>query len=736
MSSNQSPITYTIDTDGIAIITFDNPTRSANIVNLAFGTAFKETVERLQKDKDLIKGIIFTSAKETFFAGADIDEMFAVSDAKYFYDRANDFKAALRYIETQGKPVVAAINGTALGAGFEIPLACHRRIVIDNPKIQLGLPEVTLGLLPGAGGVTRTVRLIGLQPALQYLTEGKKVSPAEALRDGLIHELAKDKEELLAKAKAWIAENKSVKAPWDTDGYKMPGGTPTTPKVAQMLPIAPAVLAKKTYNNYPAPLAIMSVAVEGAMVDFETASRIESRYFAGLATGKVAKNMINVFWKQLNAINAGNSRPKIEVKGDFKKVGVLGAGMMGSAIAYCCAITGIETVLKDVTQEGADKGKAYSENLLKKRVSKGKMTKEKAEGVLAKIKATTSADDLKNCDLIIEAVFEDRGLKAKVTAEAEAQMDPTGVFASNTSTLPITGLSKASSRPANFIGLHFFSPADKMPLVEIIVGKDTSDETLARAFDFVKAIKKTPIVVNDSRGFYTSRVFATYVQEGLALLNEGYNARSIETAGHQAGMPVGPLAVTDEVSLSLMAHIRKQTLEDLAAEGITPPSQPGFAVMEKMLELKRPGKAAGGGFYEYPTGGKKHLWSGLKDLFEKKKVDTDDVDRMKSEENEMIDRMLFIQCIETVRCLEEGVLRNIPDGNIGSIFGWGFAPFKGGTLQFINDYGVKEFVARAKELHKNYGERFAVPALLEKMAAEGKEFEAQSVQEVKARATA
>jgi 3-hydroxyacyl-CoA dehydrogenase/enoyl-CoA hydratase/3-hydroxybutyryl-CoA epimerase len=379
-------------------------------------------------------------------------------------------------------------------------------------------------------------------------------------------------------------------------------------------------------------------------------------------------------------------------------------------------------VLKDVSQESADKGKAYSESLLKKRVSKGKMTKEKADEVLSRVKATASAADLKDCDLIIEAVFENRELKAKVTKEAEEQMNPAGVFASNTSTLPITGLSAASARPKNFIGLHFFSPADKMPLVEIIVGKDTSDETLARAFDFVKKIKKTPIVVNDSRGFYTSRVFATYVTEGIALLHEGYNARSIEAAGLQAGMPVGPLAVTDEVSLSLMAHIRKQTIEDLKAEGKEVPAHTAYEVMEKMLSLNRAGKAAGAGFYEYPQGGKKHLWNGLKEHFEKKAVG-DDVEQMQRNEKEMIDRLMFIQCIETVRCLEEGVLRNIPDANLGSIFGWGFAPFKGGTLQFINDYGFKAFVTRAKELAAAYGQRFAVPALLEKMAAEGKEFE-------------
>jgi 3-hydroxyacyl-CoA dehydrogenase/enoyl-CoA hydratase/3-hydroxybutyryl-CoA epimerase len=704
---------YAKDENNIVTLTMDLEGRSANVINMAFGAGFREALAKLQAEKDL-RGIILASAKETFLAGADIDEMFAVSDAKVFFDRAQELKAGLRWLETQGKPVVAAINGTALGAGFELALACHYRIVIDNPKTQLGLPEVTLGLLPGGGGVTRMVRLIGLQPAFLYLTEGKKVSPKEALSDGIIHALATDRDDLIKKATDWILANKSAKQPWDMDGYKIPGGAPTNPKVASMLPVAPAMLTKKTYNNYPAPLAIMAAAVEGAMVDIDTATLIESRYFAHLATGKVAKNMINVFWKQLNALNAGKSRPDIKEKYSFKKVGVLGAGMMGSGIAYACAMSGIEVVLKDVSQENADKGKAYSENLLKKRISKGKTTKEKADDILNRIKATSDAKDLAGCDLIIEAVFENRELTAKVTAEAEAQMDATGVFASNTSTLPITGLATKSSRPAQFIGLHFFSPADRMPLVEIIVGKETSQETLARAFDFVKQIKKTPIVVNDSRGFYTSRVFATYVLEGIAMLAEGNNPRAIEAAGLQAGMPVGPLALTDEVSLSLIAHIRKQTAEDLKAEGKAIPTHPANEVVDKMVDgLKRLGKAAGGGFYEYPKDGKKYLWPGLAEAFPHK-TDLD--------QTEMIQRMMFIQCIETVRCMEEGVLTSVPDGNIGSIFGWGFAPFKGGTLQYINDYGFPEFIATAKKLQAKYGDRFAVPALLESMAKEGKEF--------------
>jgi 3-hydroxyacyl-CoA dehydrogenase/enoyl-CoA hydratase/3-hydroxybutyryl-CoA epimerase len=714
---------YSKDENNIVTLTMDREGKSTNVINMAFGVSFRETLAKLQADKD-IRGIILASAKESFLAGADIDEMFAVNDAKVFFDRAQELKAGLRWLETQGKPVVAAINGTALGAGFELALACHYRVAIDKPKVEIGLPEVTLGLLPGGGGVTRMVRLVGLQPAFLYLTEGKKVSPKQALSDGLIHALATDKEDLMKKAVDFIMNNKSARQPWDVDGFKIPGGSPLTPKVAQMLPVAPAMLAKKTHNNYPAPLAIMAAAVEGAMVDIDTATRIESRYFAHLATGKVAKNMINVFWKQLNALNAGKSRPApsssskggeaIQKQYSFKKVGVLGAGMMGSGIAYACAMSGIEVVLKDISQEAADKGKSYSEGLLKKRISKGKSTKEKADEILNRIKASADAKDLAGCDLIIEAVFENRDLKAKVTAEAEAQMDATGVFASNTSTLPITGLAERSSRPKQFIGLHFFSPADRMPLVEIIIGKETSQETLARAFDFVKQIKKTPIVVNDSRGFYTSRVFATYVLEGMSMLAEGNHPEAIERAGLQAGMPVGPLALTDEVSLSLMVHIRKQTQEDMNAEGKEVPAHPAFGLADKMVgEYKRAGKAAGGGFYEYPKDGKKYLWPGLAEAFPHR-IDLD--------QKTMIERMMFIQCIETVRCMEEGVLTSVADGNIGSIFGWGFAPFKGGTLQYINDYGFHEFIKRAQHLHTIYGERFAVPDMLVQMAKEGKEF--------------
>ncbi len=707
-------INYSILENNIVLLTLDNPTRSANIINRAFGEALEAVLNKIKSENNY-SGIIITSAKETFLAGADIDEMFAIADANYFFSQAEKYKAGLRWLETQGKPVVAAINGTALGGGFELALACHYRIVLANEKIQLGLPEVTLGLLPGGGGVTRMVRMLGLQPSLPYLTEGKKMKPNEALGAGLINELATSKEELLSKAVAFINNNKTAKQPWDKDDYRMPGGNAVNPKVAQMLPIVPAMVAKKTLNNYPAPMAIVATAIEGSVVDFDTASRIESRYFAEVATSNVAKNMITIFWTQLNALNAGGSRPAIADKFSFKKIGVIGAGMMGNGIAFACASNGLEVVLKDVSIESATKGKAYSENLLAKKIARGKSTKEKATEILNRILPTANAADFSGCDLVIEAVFENRELKATVTAEAENKMDATGVFASNTSTLPITGLAEKSCRPAQFIGLHFFSPADRMPLVEIIVGKETSEETLARAFDFVKQIKKTPIVVNDARGFYTSRVFATYVLEGIALLGEGYHPQVIERAGLQAGMPVGPLALTDEVSLSLIAHIRNQTVLDMQQEGKTAPTHPAYTVIDKMInEEKRLGKAAGAGFYDYPKDGKKHLWDGLQKNFPTTKD---------APQQALIDRLLFIQCIETVRCLEEGILRNVADANIGSIFGWGFAPFKGGTLQFINDCGLSNFIKKATALAATNGERFAVPALLLTMEKEGKTFQ-------------
>ncbi len=703
---------YSKDQDNIVTITMDMQGRSANVINAEFGQLWLAMIDRLEKEKSDISGVILTSAKSTFFAGADIEDLYKQTDAKAIFTMCETLKAQLRRLETLGRPVVAALNGAALGGGLEIALACHYRIALNNPRAQFGLPEVALGLLPGGGGIVRLTRMIGLQPALPLLTENKRLKVKDALSNGLINEIVETSEEMIVKAKAWIKANPKAINPWDDKGFKFPGGDAKNPKVASMIPIVPAMTKKKTYGNYPAVEAIINTAVEGSVVDFETACRIESRYFTSLAAGQVSKNMITAFWFNLNAINGGGSRPKGLEKYTTKKVGVLGAGMMGAGIAYVTALSGMEVVLKDVSIEAAEKGKSYSEGLLKKSVSRGKMTKDKSEEILGRIKATDHAD-FEGCDLIIEAVFEDRELKAKVTKEAEAVMLPNGTFASNTSTLPITGLAMASTRPNQYIGLHFFSPVDKMPLVEIICGEKTDEATLAKAFDYVIQIKKTPIVVNDSRGFYTSRVFSTYVMEGIAMLGEGQHPKAIENAGMKAGMPVGPLALTDEVSMKLMDHIRKQTEKDLAAEGKEAPHHPGFAVCEKLLAANRPGKAAGAGFYEYPQGGTKYLWPELTNIFPPQ-------DELPQQE--MIDRMLMVQALDTVRCLEEGVLRNVADANIGSIFGWGFAPFQGGTLQYLNGIGLKNAVAKAQALQAKYGDRFAVPQLLQDKADRGELF--------------
>lgn len=710
-------IRYEKGQDQIVVLTLDMPGQSANTMNGVYREAMAATVERLEAEKDALAGVVITSAKKTFFAGGDLNELIKVdkAHAKDFYDGVRVLKAQLRRLETLGKPVVAAINGAALGGGWEICLACHYRVALDDKSVQLGLPEVTLGLLPGGGGVVRMVRMLGLEKALPYLLEGKKVRPQQALQAGLVNELAADRDELLAKSRTWILANPEARQPWDNKGYQIPGGTPSNPKVAQMLAIAPSILRSKTQGCFPAPEKILCAAVEGAQVDFDTAHLIETRYFTELVTGQVAKNMIGTFWFQLNEINAGSSRPQGVAPYVTRKVGVLGAGMMGAGIAYVSASAGVEVVLKDINLAAAEKGKAHSAALLDKKVSRGQLTAEQRETILARIHPTAEDADLAGCDLIIEAVFEERELKAKVSAAAQRVVGTDAVIASNTSTLPISGLATAVPDQGKFIGLHFFSPVDKMPLVEIIKGAHTSDETLARGFDFVLQIKKTPIVVNDSRGFFTSRVFGTFTNEGIAMLGEGVAAPMIETEARKAGMPVGPLAVSDEVSLSLMSHIRQQTAKDLQAEGKAVPTHPATLVIDLLVnEYKRAGKAAGGGFYDYPVGGQKQLWPELKSRFERpgQRISAQDVR----------DRLLFIQAIETVRCVEEGVLMSTADANVGSIFGIGFAAWSGGALQFINQYGLNDFIARARYLAEQYGERFTPPALLLEKAAQGASF--------------
>ncbi|MDQ7746471.1 3-hydroxyacyl-CoA dehydrogenase NAD-binding domain-containing protein [Hydrogenophaga pseudoflava] len=701
-------ITKTIRYDlsnGIATITFDEQGSPVNTMCLQWQDDLDAIAAQAVKDRGQLKGIVLASAKSTFFAGADLKAVMrsTEADGPRVFREIERIKKNFRTLETQGVPVVSCLNGAALGGGLEVALVGHHRIAVNNPKIQFGLPEVTLGLIPGGGGITKMTRMLGLMAAQPYILESKLFGPEEALKIGVVHELVATAEELMPRALAFIeaAQGKpdACTHVWDRKDYKMPGGTPSNPKIAGMLSVAPAVLKQKTRGLYPAPEAALAAMVEGAMVDFDTAMRVESRYLAGLMTGNVARNMINTFFFNMNAIKGGQSRPKDVAKYQPKKVGILGAGMMGSGIAYAQATRGIATVLKDVSLEAAEKGKSYTTRLTQKRVDKGQMRAEKQQGILNLITPTANAAELQGCDLIIEAVFEQRELKAVATKEAEPMLAEGGFFASNTSTLPISGLALASAQPAKFVGIHFFSPVDKMKLVEIIRGQTTDDETIARAYDYVQALGKLPIVVNDSRGFYTSRTFGTFVMEGAAMLGEGIPAPVIENAAMQAGMPVGPLAVLDETALSLSVHVLEQTRIDFQKEGRQYVATPGETLVEQMVKQhNRPGRAAGGGFYDYPEGGKKQLWPQLKALYEKPGVEWNLQD--------VKDRLLYRQAVETARCLAEDVLTSVHDGNIGSIFGIGFPAWTGGALQFIYGQGIEAFEQRCTELAARHGSGF------------------------------
>jgi 3-hydroxyacyl-CoA dehydrogenase/enoyl-CoA hydratase/3-hydroxybutyryl-CoA epimerase len=699
---------YQLDADGVATITFDAAGSPVNTMSLAWQDDLSDVVATVVGDVARIKGIVLASAKSTFFAGADLKGLMRLTaaDAPRMFTEIERIKRNFRTLETLGKPVVACLNGTALGGGWEVALAAHHRVAVDDGRAQFGLPEVTLGLIPGASGVTKMTRLLGLMGAQPYVLEGKTFGAREALELGLVHELVADASQLRERALAWIAEHPSAQQPWDDKNYKMPGGTPANPKVAAALTVAPAMLRKTTRGLYPAPETALAVMAEGALVDYDTALRIESRALARLACGVNARSMISAFFFDLNAIKSGQSRPKDVPRSQPLKVGVLGAGMMGAGIAWANASRGIATVLKDVSLAKAEAGKALSRQLAAARVAKGRMSVAEQDAVLARITPSERDADLRGCDLIIEAVFESRELKARVTRDAETMLAAadgfaTGVFASNTSTLPISGLAGASARPEKFIGIHFFSPVDKMKLVEIIRGRQTDDETVARAFDYVQAIGKVPIVVNDSRGFFTSRVFGSFVMEGAAMLAEGVPAAVIENAGIQAGMPVGPLAVLDETALSLSVHVLEQTRADFAADGKSYVAGPGELLVELMVkEHKRAGRAAGGGFYDYPASGKKHLWPQLKPLFERPTLAWDIA--------ELKDRLLYRQAIETARCLHEGVVTTVHDANIGSIFGIGFPAWTGGALQFIYGMGIDAFAARAAQLAATHGAGFAL----------------------------
>ncbi len=711
-------IQYAIDADGIAVLGWDMP-GGANVINADAVAAFSYAMEQALGDP-VVKGIVVTSAKDTFILGGDLKALYALKDVAEVMTLGRAIHKLFRRMETGGKPVVAAINGMVLGGGMELALACHHRVAVNSPAVQLGFPEVTLGLFPGAGGTQRLPRLIGLQPAMQPLLLGRNMDVAEAKALKIVGTVVDTQDALIPAAKQWILSGGKAVQPWDVKGFKSPGADLASVDVTFMYAGAAGMVRQQGFGNYPAPNAILSCLYEGLGMNIDEALELELRYFAKVALSTQAKHMIRTLWFSMNKAKGGIAKPKGFERNPVKKLGILGAGMMGAGIAYASAKVGIPTILKDTSLASAEKGKDYTRKLLLAQVEKGRSTAEKAEQVLSKITPTGDAADLQGCDLVVEAVFEDRKLKAIVTQEAEAHLPEGAVFASNTSTLPITGLAAASKAPENFIGLHFFSPVDRMQLVEVIVGKETSDYALAKSIDYVLQIKKVPIVVNDSRGFFTSRIFKTYVTEGFELLAEGVKPALIENAAKAAGMPVGPLAVADEVSIELLYKIFKQT----EADGIAQAGAAKDVIFTMIEKLDRKGKKEGKGFYEYPEGDKKSLWKGLQEYFPIAEQQPD-VEVVKK-------RLMHLQALESLRCLEEGVLRSPEDADIGSILGWGFPPYTGGVLSYIDFVGVTEFTTECTAFATTAGPRFAPTEKLKAKAALGQPIyytlETQSIQ--------
>ena len=700
---------FEVGADGIGILSINQVNNPTNLFSTEFITSYIELANNAVADKD-IKGMILTSGRSMFMPGADLRELQTMGDdPQKTFDGTMQMHQSLRALETAGKPFVAAINGTAMGGGLELCLTCHHRIVLNNVKIKLGFPEAKVGLLPAGGGNSKVPYLLGIQNSLMYLLQGKEVRPAQALKDGLIDDLAESQEELIQKAKDWILANPNPVQPWDNKKHRVPGGDVWSANGVQTLVGAAGNLGKMAHGNYPAQSYIMKVIHDGLPITIDRALEIEARYFIKLLASKEAKNMIRTGFMELQKAKKGIARPKTEPKYEIKKLGILGAGMMGAGIAYVSAKAGMNVVLKDVSQEGADKGKAYSKAILDKAISKNRSTPEKAEALLSKIEATADPASMKDCDLVIEAVFEDPKLKAIVTAETEAVLGADKVYASNTSTIPITELAKASSRPDNFIGIHFFSPVEKMPLVEIIVGEKTEAKAIAAAVDYTVAIGKIPIVVNDSRGFYTSRCFGTFVSEGSFMVEEGVPAAMVENVAKAEGMAVGPLAVIDEVTLTLGLHVY---------ESDPTPNKPAFQErsykMQKDLvdNHDRKGKKWGAGFYDYPKGLPKKLWPGLA---EKYNANVDYLDK-----ETVGKRILHRQAIEAFKCLEEGVLNSVVDGDLGSVLGWGFPIFTGGALSYIDFVGMQQFVAECDDFSSRFGARFAVPDGLRALSEAGK----------------
>jgi 3-hydroxyacyl-CoA dehydrogenase/enoyl-CoA hydratase/3-hydroxybutyryl-CoA epimerase len=710
-------IKFDLDKNGIALLTIDVDGQSMNVINKEFMSELDSHIDTIIAN-DRIKGAVITSGRDNaFLAGADLNMVLGDlankdnATPEEIFESSFSLNKLFRKLETCGKPIAVAINGLTLGGGLELSLACHYRIAADNDKIKLGLPEVQIGLIPGAGGTQRLPRLMGIQLALPYLLQGKNMTSKQALSNNVVHEIA-PADEIVEKAKKWILDGGKAEQPWDQKRFKIPGGQGVyDPNIVQTFMGAPAMTQKETKNNYPATVAILSAVFEGHQLPMDQAIDVESRYFTQQLMGDIAPNMIRTLFVNKNKADKLIRRPKDQPEAKTKKLGMLGAGLMGAGIAYVSARAGIEVVPLDREMEYAEKGKDYSKGLVEKDLSRKKITQEKADQLLSLIKPTTDYADLEGCDLIIEAVLENPKVKADVTKKAEAVIPDGCIYGSNTSTLPITMLAKSYSHEDKFIGIHFFSPVDKMPLVEIILGKNTGDEALAKALDYVRQIRKTPIVVNDSRGFYTSRCFMTYPLEASNMLAEGISPALIENSGVYAGMAVGPFAVNDEVGIDLSHHIGEATK---AALGDKYQKEASHEVIETLFNLGRKGKKNRKGFYEYPEDGKKFLWPGLADHYP--------VSAEQPSQEEVTKRLLYRQALEVVRCMDENVVTAAEDADIGAIFGWGFAPWTGGPISMIDTIGISKFVNECDELCDKYGPAFNVPDSLRKMQRNGTSF--------------
>ena len=699
-------IRYRKDTDNIVVLTLDMKDRPVNIINHEIGKSFVPVIEHLQaeKAKGLLRGVIITSAKNSFMAGGDIDFLYKANDPQEIFDYAQALTKFMRDIESPGVPVVAALNGSALGSGFELAMACHYRIAVNNPRIEFGYPEVTYGIMPGSGGVIRMMWLLGIEKAFPILSSGHRYSPTEALKIGMLDALADNEEDLIFQAKEWLLEHREGRRVWDTEDGKIPFGTAANPTIAGKIRFMAAQLSKATFNNFLAPQAILNTLSEGSKVDFDTACRINCRYFTYLMCNKQSKDMIKAFWYDTTAIKIGETRPKGFGKFRPKKIGIIGAGKMGSAIAFNCAMNGLEVKLHDVSLAIAEIGKQYSLKKIDDLAATNYLTKEDAILFSQKISATANFSDFKDCDLVIEAVYESREVKKKTIVEAEDFLDENTVFASNTTSIPISRLAKKSKRPENFVGLHFIHPADENPLVEIVKGQATSDETVARAFDFLKQIKKIPIIVQDYQGFFVSRVQNTFILEAITLLQEGFAPSLIENLSLQVGLPMSGLALADEFSLPLIMEFESQAAEHYGDKYL---EHPAVRVLEKMLSLRREGKISKAGFYEYLPEGETKLWTALSDMYPTNSENHYD-------EKAVVERLLFVQAIEAIWCLQEGVISSVAEANLGSIYGFGFPSYYGGVIQYVYSYGIQAFIKKCEFFEAQHGPRFKVPRWLKK----------------------